>query len=120
MATTWRGIGVLGAAPEAPDDFDRILAAVARTDLDRNDRRTRGWRVLVQAFSARRLAAASVAAGVLAGSAAGLAVGSVAFERRAQAAPSEMALLAEGLGDLPFGSPAGSLARAIFAREVPR
>jgi anti-sigma factor RsiW len=120
MAVAWGRIGLLEAAPEAPDDFGRLLVAVARREADRDERRTRGWRALVQLFSARRLAAASLAAGVLAGSAAGFAVDSVAFERRAPASPPEMTLLAEGVGDLPFGSPAGALARAVIAREVPR
>jgi hypothetical protein len=120
MATAWGRVGLLESVPEAPDDFGRILAAVARRDLDRDERQTHGWRVLAWALSTRRLAAASLAAGVLAGSAAGFAIGSVAFERRAPAAPPELALLAEGLGDLPFGSPASALERAVIMREVTR
>lgn len=120
MAAIWGRLVSLGAAPAAPDDFGPMLAAVAGRGSDRDERRTHGWSVVALLLSARRLAAASLAAGVLAGSAAGFAVGSVAFEGRAPAAPPEMALLAEGLGDLPFGSPASALASAVIAREVSR
>ena len=110
QATTWRRLGALGPGPSAPDDFGVILARV--------DRRAGGWRAFVQALPASRFVAASLAASVLVGSTAGVALGSAAFGRSATAAPPEVTLLAEGFGDLPFGSPATGLARALSGREV--
>jgi predicted anti-sigma-YlaC factor YlaD len=112
LATTWQRIGAAGTAPPAPDDFAKIIATV--------DLRADRWSGLARLMPARRLVAASLAAGVLVGSTAGLAMGSAAFRQKAPAAPPEITLLAEGLGDLPFGSPVTPVARAFTDGEVQR
>jgi anti-sigma factor RsiW len=111
LATIWQRIGAAGTPP-APDDFAKIIAMV--------DRRADRWGGLARLVPARRLVAASLAAGVLVGSTAGLAMGSAAFRQEAPAAPPEITLLAEGLGDLPFGSPVNRVARSFTDGEVRR
>ncbi|MFL5438362.1 MAG: hypothetical protein ACJ79W_04315 [Myxococcales bacterium] len=112
QATAWQRIGAAGTPPPGPDDFAKIIAAV--------DRRADRWGGLARLVPARRLVAASLAAGVLFGSTAGLAMGSAAFRQEAPAVPPEITLLAEGLGDLPFGSPVTRVARSFTDGEVQR
>lgn len=104
MAATWARLDALPVPTASPDDFT-VIAARARADAG-------GWRDVLDGWSTWRLAAAAAIACVLLGSGAGLALGSAAFGR-GRALPLEAAALADGFGDLPFGSPAAGLARAL-------
>lgn len=105
LGATWARLDALPLPAAAPDDFAAILARV--------DERATGWRGALGGWVPWRLAAAVLAMCVVVGSGAGLALGSAAFGRVRHPAPVELAALAEGFGDLPFGSPAAGLARAL-------
>ncbi len=105
LGTAWARLDALPTPLAAPDDFAAILA--------RADQRPTGWRGVLGGWAPMRLGATVLAACLVAGSGAGIALGSAAFGPGRHADPLELAALAEGFGDLPFGSPAGGLARAL-------
>jgi len=98
--------------PRAPDDFEAIAALAGAP--------RRRWLVAFPSWDwtpAPRLAAGVVAICALVGTTSGLLLSRGAFAQHDATTALEATALAEGFGDLPFGSPAGPFARTFTSPE---
>ncbi len=108
----WSLLAASAPPARAPDDFEAIatLAGAPR----------RRWSVAFPSWDwapAPRLAAGVIAVCALLGTSSGLLLSRSAFAGHDATPALEAAALAEGFGDLPFGSPAGGFARTFTSPE---